>query len=58
MAAFQVPEILLLDINGSAGAAAPLQIGATALKTGTSFANIVIAIVVLEAHSPAEGVKV
>ena len=46
----QVPAIPLIDVNGSTGATAPEQIGATAAKVGATFGVTVTVNVVVVAH--------
>ena len=54
-----VPVMPLVDVNGSTGATAPEQIGATAAKVGVTFGVIVISkVVAAVAHWPAAGVNV
>ena len=54
----QVPVMPLVDVNGSTGAVAPEQIGATAAKVGVTLGVTVTVNVVVVAHCPASGVKV
>ena len=58
IAGLQVPVIPLLDVVGSTGAAAPEQIGATAVNAGVTLVLTVTVTVVVVAHNPAVGVKV
>ena len=46
----QVPVNPLMDVVGSAGNAAPEQIGATAVKVGVMFGLTIIVNVVVVAH--------
>ena len=50
VAGLHVPVILLVDVAGSIGAAAPEQIGAIALNAGTMFGLTVTFKVVVVAH--------
>ena len=51
--------IPLVDVNGSTGATAPEQIGATAAKVGVTLGVMVISkVVAAVAHWPAAGVNV
>jgi hypothetical protein len=50
VAGLHVPVILLVDVVGSVGAAAPEQIGAIALNVGTMFGLTVTFKVVVVAH--------
>jgi hypothetical protein len=54
----QVPVIPFVDVNGSTGATAPEQIGATAAKIGVMFGLTVMVMVAVVAHCPASGVNV
>jgi hypothetical protein len=54
----QVPVIPLLLVVGNAVNVAPLQIAATGVKVGSTFALTVIDNVAMVAHCPAVGVKV
>ena len=59
VAGFHVPVIPLVEVVGRTGAAAPLHIGATALKVGVTVEVTVMSIVVeAVAHWPIVGVKV
>ena len=58
VAGLHVPVILLVDVVGSTGAAAPEQIGAIALNAGMIFRLTVMFKVVVVAHCPASGVNV
>ena len=53
-----VPEIPLLDVVGSTGAADPLQIAGTAVKVGTTCGFTVTVSVAVVAHNPDVGVNV
>ena len=57
-AGLHVPVMPLLDVNGSAGAAALRQSEPNGLKFGVTFGVIVISNVVVVAHWPASGVNV
>ena len=57
-AGVQVPVMPFVDVNGSTGATAPEQIGATAAKVGVTLGVIVTVNVAVVAHWPASGVKV
>ena len=57
VAGLQVPVIPFVDVVGSVGATAPLQICAIALKVGNTEGFTVIISVVVEAHSPFAGVN-
>ena len=46
----QVPLMPFVDVNGSTGATAPEQIGATAVNVGVTFGLTVIVKVVVVAH--------
>ena len=50
VAGLHVPVILFVDVVGKVGAVAPEQIGAIALKAGTTDGVTVIVNVVVEAH--------
>ena|SRR5664279_2216108 len=54
----QVPDIPFSDVVGNADNTDPEQMAATGVKTGVTFALIVIVNVVDDAHWPAAGVKV
>ena len=54
----QVPVILLFDAVGNADKLAPLQMAATCVKVGVTFAFTVIVMVAVVAHCPAVGVNV
>ena len=54
----QVPVMPLVDVNGSTGAMAPEQIGATAVNVGVTFGLTVMVMVAVVAHCPASGVNV
>ena len=58
IAGLQVPVILLFDVVGRVGAAAPEQIEAIASNVGVMFGLTVIFNVVTVAHCPAVGVNV
>lgn len=47
---FQVPVIPFVEVDGSTGAIAPLQIGGTAANVGTTFELTVTVSVVVVAH--------
>ena len=53
-----VPVIPLLEVVGKADKTPPEHIGGTAVKIGVIFGLTVMAIVVVNAHWPAVGVKV
>ena len=54
----QVPVILFVEVPGSNGAAAPLQIGGKSEKVGVLLSVIVCVNVAVSAHCPADGVNV
>ena len=54
----QVPVKPLFEVVGKAAKVWPLQIGATAVKVGTTLGFTTIVIVAVAAHCPAVGVKV
>ena len=58
VAGLQVPVIPFVDVVGSVGATAPLQIGAIGLKVGNTEGLTVTVSVVVVAHCPTPGVKV
>jgi hypothetical protein len=58
VAGFHVPVMPFVDIVGSVGATAPLQIAGTALKVGNTEGFTVTVSVVVVAHCPAAGVNV
>jgi hypothetical protein len=58
VAGLHVPVIPLVEVVGSTGATAPLQIGGTALKVGSTLELTVTVNVVVVAHCPAAGVNV
>ena len=58
VAGFQVPVMLLLEVVGKAGAAAPIQSGPIWVNTGVICASIVTSIDTADAHWPAAGVNV
>ena len=58
VAGLHVPVTPLFDVVGNTGAADPLHIGADVVKSGTVRGVIVIVSVAVEAHNPADGVKV
>ena len=57
-AGLHVPVIPFVDVVGSGANAAPLHIGATALKVGVGFGTTVIVNVCVGEHNPEVGVKV
>jgi len=58
VAGFHVPPMPLLDIAGSVGAAAFWQSGPIAVNVGVTCGLMVIFIVAVVAHCPADGVNV
>ena len=54
----QLPVMPLVEVKGNAGNALPEQIGNTCVNVGAWEGFTVIAIVAVEAHCPAVGVKV
>ena len=58
VAGLQVPVIPFVDVVGSVGATAPLQIGAIALKVGNTEGFTVTVSEVVEPHCPIAGVNV
>ena len=58
IAGLQVPAIPFVDVVGSIGATAPLQIGAITLKFGNTEGLTVTVSVVGVAHCPTAGVNV
>jgi hypothetical protein len=54
----QVPVMPFKEVVGNAVNVAPLQIAATGVKVGSTFAFTFIVNVVVVAHCPAVGVKV
>ena len=57
VAGLQVPVIPFVDVAGSVGETAPLQIGAIALKVGKTEGFTVTVSEVVEAHCPIAGVN-
>ena len=58
IAGLQVPVIPFVDVVGSVGATAPLQMGAIALKVGNTEGLTVTVSVVVVVHCPTAGVNV
>jgi hypothetical protein len=58
VAGFHIPVIPFVDVVGSTGAVAPIQIGLTAVNVGVMLELTVTSNVVLIAHCPAAGVNV
>jgi hypothetical protein len=54
----QVPVIPFVDVIGSIGAGAPVQMGFTAAKVGVMLELTVTSNVVVAAHCPAVGVNI
>jgi hypothetical protein len=58
VAGLHIPVMPFVDVAGSVGAVAPVQIGFTAAKVGVMLELTVTTNVVVVAHCPAAGVKV
>jgi hypothetical protein len=58
VAGLHIPVIPFVDVVGSTGAVAPIQIGLTAVNVGVMLELTVTSNVVVVAHCPAAGVKV